>query len=412
MPVCRRLLEYRAAQFEVTDDAAGRQVEVLTDELFDLLVGDLAAAECLNRDGSRLALADGVGDDDLHAIRESGGDAVLGDIACRVGCGAVNLRRVLARERAAAVPGEAAVCVHENLATGQAGVAHGAAGYEAAGWVDPVLGVVVEKMLGDDCLCRVLDKVAGNLILLNVLAVLGAHDDGVNALGHTVFVLDGDLRLAVRSEVLQRAFLAELRHAIAEFMGQGDRERHQFRRLVAGKADHHALVARADRFEVVIQAFVFAAHLDGAVNALLDVRGLLVNGDGYAAGLVVESVAGVYVTGVPDCVADDGGDVHIGIGGNLTHDDDEAGGGADLAGDARPGVVGDDGIEHRVRYLVAELIRVSLCDRFGSEQVRGRVCKGMAQFSTPGRIRSYRMFQIDPISSLCPAWRSDRPGGR
>ena len=55
--------------------------------------------------------------------RDPGGDDVLGDPARRVGAGAVHLRRVLARERAAAVARHAAVGVDDDLAPGQAGVA-------------------------------------------------------------------------------------------------------------------------------------------------------------------------------------------------------------------------------------------------------------------------------------------------
>ena len=80
--------------------------------------------------------ADRVGDLDLAAVGEAGGDDVLGDVARGVGGRAVDLRRVLAAERAAAVAGHAAVGVDDDLAAGQAGVADRAADDEAAGRVD------------------------------------------------------------------------------------------------------------------------------------------------------------------------------------------------------------------------------------------------------------------------------------
>src|SRR5690606_33176548 len=79
---------------------------------------------------------DRVGDLDLAAVCESGGDDVLGDPAHRVGAGAVHLAGVLAGEGAAAVAGHTAVGVHDDLAAGEAGVALGAAEHEAAGGVD------------------------------------------------------------------------------------------------------------------------------------------------------------------------------------------------------------------------------------------------------------------------------------
>ena len=76
--------------------------------------------------------ADRVGDLHLGAVGQAGGDDVLGDPARGVGGRAVDLRRVLAGERAAAVAGHAAVGVDDDLAAGQARVADRAADDEAA----------------------------------------------------------------------------------------------------------------------------------------------------------------------------------------------------------------------------------------------------------------------------------------
>ena len=86
--------------------------------------------------------ADRVGDLDLAALREAGGDDVLRHIARRVGGRAVDLRRILARERAAAVRRSAAVRVDDDLPPGQARVAHRPADHELPGRVD------VEEVLG------------------------------------------------------------------------------------------------------------------------------------------------------------------------------------------------------------------------------------------------------------------------
>src|SRR3546814_15889222 len=59
---------------------------------------------------------------------------------------AVDLGRVLAGERAAAVAGPAAVGVDDDLAPGQAAVAHRAADHELAGRVDVELGALVQPL--------------------------------------------------------------------------------------------------------------------------------------------------------------------------------------------------------------------------------------------------------------------------
>ena len=79
----------------------------------------------LDGDAHRVGHADRVADLNLQPVGRAGGHQVLGDVAHHVGRGAVHLRRVLAREAAAAVAGDAAVGVHDDLAPGQAGVAQG-----------------------------------------------------------------------------------------------------------------------------------------------------------------------------------------------------------------------------------------------------------------------------------------------
>src|SRR5690606_19435289 len=92
----------RVLQVEHAHDAPGAQVEVAADQLFDHRVGDLAGAEGGDRDRGRLGHADGVAHLHLAAVGQAGGDDVLGHVARGVGGRAVDLRRVLARERAAA----------------------------------------------------------------------------------------------------------------------------------------------------------------------------------------------------------------------------------------------------------------------------------------------------------------------
>ena len=90
-----------------------------------------------------------------------------------------------------------------------------------------------------------LDDVGAQLLGADVGIVLRGDHDGADALGHAALVLDGDLGLAVGPQVVQLAALAHLGQAARHAVGQGDGQRHQLRRLAAGEAEHHALVARA-----------------------------------------------------------------------------------------------------------------------------------------------------------------------
>ena len=100
-------------------------------------------------------------------------------------------------------------------------------------------------------------------------------------------------------------------------MGQPDRQRHEVGRLVAGVAEHHALVARALRVEGVFAPRA-GAELKGGVDALCDVGRLAVEGHEHPAGLAVESKGVVVVADVADHVADNRGDVDVGRGRHFT----------------------------------------------------------------------------------------------
>ena len=72
--------------------------------------------------------------------------------------------------------------------------------------------------------------------------------------------------------------------------------------------------------------------------------------------VAVKAVLGAVVADVQHHLTGDLGDVHVAAGGDLTHDVDEAGGGAGLAGHAAIGVLLEDRVQHRVADLVADLV--------------------------------------------------------
>ncbi len=121
-----------------------RQLELVAHETLDLLLGDHRGAERVDPHRHRLRDTDGVGELHLDLVRQARGDEVLGDVARHVGGRAIDLRRVLAGEGAAAVTAVAAVGVDDDLAAGQARVAVRSADDELAGRVDVVRRPVVE----------------------------------------------------------------------------------------------------------------------------------------------------------------------------------------------------------------------------------------------------------------------------
>src|SRR5262249_19890193 len=154
----------------------------------------------------RFGHADGVGELHLAHIGQAGRDHVLCDIAGHVRRRAIDLGRILAGERAAAVGAAAAVAVYDDLATGEARVAVRAADDEATSGVDVVLGFLAPELraLGlDDRLDNLVDDRALEAIVdivvaieqLATLLVLGGDDHRAKRDGRVAVVFDGDLAL-------------------------------------------------------------------------------------------------------------------------------------------------------------------------------------------------------------------------
>ncbi len=326
--------------------------------LFQVGVRDLTGAGGIDPHGHRLDHPDGIGQLHLAARGQPGGDHVLGHVSSPVGARAVDLGRVLAREAAAPVAGVTAVGVDLDLAPGEAGVGHRAADDEPPAGVDVALEAGAPEVVRDDGVDHLVGEVGAQLVGVDLVVVLGRDD---HALDHrrpvVAVVCDGHLDLPVGAQVGQRPRLADLRQPPRQAVRERDRQRHQLRRLVAGEAEHHPAVAGA-------------AHVD----AVRDVRRLLVDADQDAAGLGVEAVLGACVADLAQGAPDDARDVHVTVGGDLPADQDQAGGDGRLAGHPRERVLGQDGVQDGIRYLVGDLVGVALGDRLRREARRRARC--------------------------------------
>ena len=175
----------------------------------------------------RMRDADRVGDLELAAVGEAGGDDVLRDVARGVRGRAVDLGRVLARERAAAVRRSAAVGVDDDLAAGEPGVAHRPADHELAGRVD--VDEVARRRGGARRRGRAAGSAAGRARSMSGLISVSASSpsrccveiehaldlDGPLAAVLVDLVAHRHLRLPVGAQVRQHVGLAHLREPLA-----------------------------------------------------------------------------------------------------------------------------------------------------------------------------------------------------
>src|SRR5438046_112937 len=197
------------------------------------------------------------------------------------------------------MPSDATIRVHDDLAPGQPGVAHRPAGDEAPGRIDVVFRVLVEQMGGDHAPDHLFDDLALDLVMADRRLVLGRDDDRIHAHRAAIVVLDRHLGLAVGPQPGQFAAAPGVGQAAGQLVGQRDGQGHQFGCFVAGEADHHTLVARAERLHVGVAHFA-GLMFQRLVYALGDVFRLLLDRDDHAAGVGVEAVLGPGVADAHD----------------------------------------------------------------------------------------------------------------
>ena len=219
------------------------------------------------------------------------------------------------------------------------------------------------------------------------LGMLRGHHDLLYVDGLVIDVADRDLGLAVGAQVGHGAVLAHCSQLLGHALCQVDGHGHERGRLVAGVAEHHALVAGADLLVGVV-ARLAVLGLVALIDALGDVRALVVDGVEHTAGIAVEAVLRAIVTNFTQHLARKSGHIDVGLSADLAGHDDHAGSGHGLAGAAHLRRVGrlagwgdvalpgkldlllKDGVEHGVGDLVAHLVGMTLGDGLGREQIR------------------------------------------
>ena len=266
----------------------------------------------------------------------------------------------------------ATVGVDDDLATSESGVAHRAADLEATGRVDQQAEVSrLDVEVGElGAYHELLDIGSQQRRKVDVGGVLRRHNDRVEAHGLVVVVvLDGDLSLAIRTQVGDRPVLANLGQTTREVVREVNRERHQLGGVVARVAEHQALVAGALLVEVVDS--LAGAVLERVVDALGDVGALRADRHADATRRAVETLLARVIADLEDRVAHDAGDVDPPGGGHLARDVHLTGRDEGLDGDAALGVLFEHRVQDRVADLVGDLVRVSFGDGLGREQATG-----------------------------------------
>ena len=136
----------RAAQFKTRGDTAGAHIDIFHQPVGKCLVAHAPGAESFDHHTHRVCKADRIGKFDLATLGQFRGHDVLGKIARHIGARAVDLTRILARKRSAAVRSTAAVSVNNYLAAGKSAVARGAADDKAPRRIDEILRALIKQL--------------------------------------------------------------------------------------------------------------------------------------------------------------------------------------------------------------------------------------------------------------------------
>ena len=182
-----------------------------------------------------------------------------------------------------------------------------------------------------------------------------------------VLVLHGDLALGVRTQHVLPARVAGFRDQPQNLVGIEDRRRHQVGRLVAGIAEHDALVARALFLVAGLQR----------VDALRNIGGLRMQQDLDIAGFPVKAF--LLVTNVLDGAAHHAFYLLVGDGrrpASFACDHHLVGGGERFAGgtdrpgiDARLRAFAVKQVDDLIRDTVADLVRMTFGNQLAGEQI-------------------------------------------
>ena len=253
------------------------------------------------------------------------------------------------------------VGVNDDLTTGKTRVTCRTAYNKTTGGVDINLGCIIHHTLGNDRKNNFALDILADLLGGYLIAMLRRNNNGINTNGIAVLVVfNGDLSLAVGTQIFECAVLAHLGQAERQLVRKRNGKRHQLGSLVASVTKHQALVAGTDVELVALTVLGFKR----LINTHCNVGRLLVQRDNNRTAIAVKTVFCAVVTDFANGVAYDSLHVNVSASGNLTHYANKTGGAKGFASYARHRVLTQHFVKDGIRNLITDFIGMSLGNRF------------------------------------------------
>ena len=317
----------------------------------------MSRAEFFDAQTGGFRYANGIAQLHFAAIHISCSHNILGQIPSHISTCAVYLGGVFAGESAAAVPCVAAIGIYNDLPSGKPGVSGGAAYHKTTGRIDIITSPIADHILGQHGHEHLLIQSPAKFFRRDRIFMLGGEHHCGDAGGLAVFIFHCDLALAIGKQEGQQAASADGLQAAGEFMAQLNGQRHVVIRFAAGIAEHHTLISGA-AFQRILVVYAHG-----------DIRTLVVHGYVNTAAVGIKTVTGFGISDIPDDPASDILIIHMGLGGDLSHDVELIHGGESFAGYPGSRVAGKKCIQDRVGYPVAEFIGMSPGNGLGGEKL-------------------------------------------
>ena len=242
--------------------------------------------------------------------------------------------------------GRTAIGIHDDLAAGEAAIALRAADHKTTGRIHEEVDVALEELLWDDRFDDVLNHRLAEGRFADIGRMLGRHHHGMDGVRTPVDVANGDLTLGVGAQPSQLAVVTKTRLTFYETMGEINRHRHQGRRFIAGITEHQALIT-SSLAKIIVK---------GLVDALGNIRRLLVVGHQNGAALVVDAVFGVGIADLLQYISRHLDVINACVGGDLPSQHDETGITEGLSRDSGVLILSEEGIQNGIGDLIGNLI--------------------------------------------------------
>ena len=192
--------------------------------------------------------------------------------------------------------------------------------------------------------------------------MLGGHDHVGDSHRLVIDVLHGNLALGVGSKPLDPAALADAGQFVAQLMRIHDRRGHQFRCFIRGVAKHQPLIAGA------LLPMPLAIGFAG-IDTLRYVRTLLSDRVDNQDAVGVKNVVIMRITDLTNRLPRHGVVVQLRLGRDFSTHHHQVALGVGFAGHAAEFILGQTGVQYRVRNGVTNFVRVAFADRLGGEDI-------------------------------------------